>query len=74
MVKVDFEHNRKRTEYWIGKDAYRAGVKADDCPYYDGCQHRNWRDMRMSWMAGWLDARTQSSLAHIFSKYKIEFP
>jgi ribosome modulation factor len=53
-------------EYEQGSDAYSAGKPDSECPYPpkqgNGAQ-------RISWFNGWLDARTQDKLGHIFEKY-----
>jgi len=54
-----------------GHDAYEAGHDIDTCPYPQGPPFDN---RRVSWMTGWLDARTVDHLGHIFRKYDLRHP
>lgn len=60
--------SRNHVECVEGQAAFQEGLPDFDNPYPRG-DHR-----RMFWFAGWLDARTNHSLGHIFKKYGLTHP
>ena len=58
---------RTTSAYFEGLADYWKGVTDTECPYKDGNQRR-------AWFTGWLDARTNDNLGHIFKKYKLKHP
>lgn len=51
-----------------GEQAYRDGVRVNDCPYPIG------DDRRSEWMTGWYDERTFDRLGHIFKRWGLTWP
>jgi ribosome modulation factor len=68
---MSLEQNKMRLEYLLGIIAFEDGKEMDVCPYTEHYPSREWREMRIAWMMGWLDARTRESLGHILEKYNI---
>ena len=56
---------RQMPEYTLGKRAYSNGVVRN--PYVGG-------DKRTAWWTGWLDARTNEVLKHVFDRNNLTFP
>lgn len=50
-------------EYDEGEQAFKSGLACDSCPYPRGDKRR------LDWMNGFLEARIQSHLGHIFQKH-----
>lgn len=64
--KEQIDH-RKLADYQRGQDAFRLMRTMDDCPHENG-------DMRVAWLTGWLDARTNHRLGHVLKRNGLVFP
>lgn len=67
MTETADDANRRTSEYHAGRNAFKRGLKVDQCPYPSGLK-------RISWMIGWYDERTWSRLGHIFRRNRIAWP
>jgi len=66
MSEAD-DPNRRTSQYFDGRNAFKRGLTVDDCPYRAGLN-------RQSWMTGWYDERTWNRLGHIFRARKVSWP
>jgi len=53
---------RTTSEYWLGAQAYKTGLRFTDAPFQG--------DTAVYWWIGYLDARTEKRLGHVFRKYE----
>lgn len=60
---------QKTRAYAEGREAFLAGGGESDCPYPPKSGNG-----RTAWWTGFLDARTNASLGHIFAKYGMTHP
>ena len=59
--------------YHAGSLAFSNGKSMDDCPLRPRTDSTLYQG-RVDWLTGWLDARTNERLGHIFKKYGMTHP